>query len=365
MAAARNPRTTVTAALVAVVAVVVVGVAAFLLLRGGAAEPDAPPVDPEEGPAEGPEDPEEAEPEPADRAPLTGLPVEEPLEQPALLVKVSNSPEARPHTGLEEADVVYEELTEGGVTRFIAVFHSRVPPVVGPVRSARPVDVQVMSGFQVPGFAYSGARDEVRALLADVPAVAVTEGAAGFFRDDGTYASHAYAPHNLFVRAPEVLEVVTAGGAQPLGDLGWAFADEPPGGGVDDGAELRIPMSDAFTTTWTHDPDGGVYRRAQNLVPSFVTGEGEIGAANVVVLAIRHYVGPSGYPETDVLGEGEALVLRDGRRYPARWSKPTATDPLLLLTEDGEVFPLKPGPTWLHLPDELPPTADGGSGDGA
>jgi hypothetical protein len=364
MADAGNRRTTVTAAIVAVVAVVVVGVTAVLLLRGG---PLAPVEEPEEEPEapEEPEEPEEPEPQATDRAPLTGLPLDEPLEQPALLVKVSNSPEARPHTGLEEADLVYEELTEGGVTRFIAVFHSRVPPVVGPVRSARPVDVQVMSGFQVPGFAYSGARAEVRALLADVPAVTLTEGAAGFFRDDGAYASHAYAPHDLFIRAPEVLEAVTSGGAQPLGGLGWVFTDDPPGGGVDDGTELRIPMSDSFTTTWTYEPDAGLYRRAQNLVPSFVTGDGEIGAANVAVLAVRHYVGASGYPETDVLGEGEALVLRDGRRYPARWSKPTATDPLRLLTEDGEAFPLKPGPTWLHLPDELPATPDDDTGDGA
>jgi hypothetical protein len=361
MAQATTTRRTVLA-LVAVVAVLVVGVAAVVLLRDAPATAPGSPGAPED-----PADPDDAAP-PADpeRAPLTGLPAEEDLERPALLVKVSNSPEARPQTGFEQADVVYEELVEGGVTRFMAVFHSQLPSVVGPVRSARPVDIQVMSGYGVPGFAYSGARPEVRALLADAPAVTITEGAAGFFRDDGTYASTPVAPHDLFLRVTDALEAVTAGGARPLGDLGWRFADAPPPGGSDAGAELAVPMSDSFTTTWTYDAEAGLYRRAQNGAPSLVTGPGEIGAANVVVLAVRHYVGASGYPETDVLGEGEALVLRDGRRYAARWSKPQAPDPLRILTPAGEVFPLKPGPSWLHLPDELPadePTGPSTDGD--
>ena len=103
----------------------------------------------------------------------------------------------------------------------------------------------------------------------------------------------------------------------------------------------------------------GLYRRQQNDADSLVTGTGQIGAANVVVLAVRHYVGETGYPETDVVGEGDAVVLRDGRRYPARWSKPEDTAPLRLLAADGAAtFPLKPGPTWILLPDRLPATPD-------
>ena len=313
----------------------------------------------EDVPAEPPDD-EQAEPEPEpepDAHLLTGIATDEVPDRPALLVKVSNSPEARPHTGLEAADVVFEELTEGGVTRFLAVFHSELPEVVGPVRSARPVDVQLMSGFGVPGFAHSGARAEVRAMLAAAPAVPITEGAPGFFRDDGTYASHPVAPHNLFLRPDATLAAVEEGGAQPLGALGWVFSDDPPTGpDIGDALELEVEMSTSFRTGWTYDEAAGVYRRAQNGVASEVTGPGRIGAANVVVLSVRHYIGASGYPETDVLGEGEALVLRDGRRIPARWSKATETDALLVLTADGaDPFPFKPGPTWILLPDELPP----------
>ncbi|TVP62469.1 MAG: DUF3048 domain-containing protein [Nitriliruptor sp.] len=308
-----------------------------------------------EPPEDGEDEPATPEPEPQQHL-LTGEETEEVPDRPALLIKVSNSPEARPHTGLEAADVVFEELTEGGVTRFLAVFHSELPEVVGPIRSARPVDIQLLSGFERPGFAYSGARGEVRALLADAPAATITEGAPGFFRDDGTYASHPFAPHDLFIETEPALEAVVDGGASSLADLGWVFDPEPPAGGeTDGGAELEVAMSPSFRTGWTYDEVEGVYRRLQNGEPSRVTGPDRIGAANVAVLDVRHYTGDSGYPETDVLGEGEALVLRDGRRYPARWSKPTATDPLLVLTADGsETFPLRPGPTWILLPDELP-----------
>ncbi len=287
--------------------------------------------------------------------PLTGMPTEVVPHRPALIVKISNSPEARPQTGLAEADVVFEEVTEGGVTRFLAVFHSQLAEVVGPVRSARPVDAQLIAGFGDPGFAYSGAREEVRTILARTPAVSITEGAPGFFRDHGTYASHPVAPHNLFLEVQPAWEAVTDAGARPLTSIGWEFDEAPPSATVASGTSVEIPMSAAFTTSWEYDAAAERYRRSQNGRPSEVTGPARIGAANVVVLDTDHYVGASGYPETDVLGAGPARILRDGQAFAARWSKPRETDPLaLLLSDSSGPFPLKPGPTWIHLADELP-----------
>lgn len=306
--------------------------------------------------ARGPVDP------PADEAATAAEPVEHPLTgvlvdavppRPALLVKVSNSPEARPQTGLDRADVVFEELTEGGVTRFVAVFHSQVPAVVGPVRSARPVDVQVVSGFGSPGFAFSGARPEVRAAVGAAPLVPLTEGTPGFFRDDGRYASHPFAPHDLFVDVATALAEVTDRGARPFTDVGWRFDDEPPAGGGP-ASEVEVPMSPSSVTGWRYEEDAGHYRRVQNGEASTVTGSGRIGAANVVVLDVRHDIGASGYPETDVLGTGAALVLRDGRAYDARWDKPSEQSPLRVLDGSGAPFPFARGPTWILLPDRLP-----------
>jgi hypothetical protein len=297
------------------------------------------------------------------RSPFTGLPVDpEVLTRPLLAVKVENSENARPQSGLEAADIVFEELVEGGITRFMALYHSALPAEVGPVRSARPVDADLLSGFGPSGFAYSGARAEVQELLAATPAVRVVEGVDGFFRDDVRRA-----PHNLYVDAGEVLDVVTARGARPLVDIGWTFSDDVPDGALscpasatscaDPGASVVVEMSAAFRSGWTYDASAGVYRRDQNGRAFATAGPGEIGAANVVVLATRHYVGASGYDETDATTTGApALVLRDGRRYEARWEKPTASDLLRVLTPDGEPFPLAPGPTWVHLPasDRMP-----------
>ena len=291
------------------------------------------------------------------RSPFTGLPVEpEVLARPLLAVKVENSENARPQSGLEAADIVFEELVEGGITRFMALFHTELPDEVGPVRSARPVDADLLSGFGPSGFAYSGARAEVQELLAATPSIKVVEGVDGFFRDDVRRA-----PHNLYLDAGEVLDVVEARGARPLVDIGWTFDAEVPAGGLacpasatscaDPGASVVIEMSAAFRSGWTYDPTAGVYRRDQNGRAFATAGDEEIGASNVVVLATRHYVGASGYDETDATTTGApALVLRDGRRYEARWEKPTATDPLRILTPEGEAFPLRPGPTWIHLP---------------
>ena len=338
---------------VTVAAIIVVIAVTAALFRSGPPSDEGSPPEPD-GPVV--EEPSIEEPELL-RMPLTGVPTDELPGRPALLVKVSNSAEARPQTGLEHADVVFEELTEGGITRFIAVFHSDLPEVIGPVRSARPVDTQVLSGFGRPGFAYSGARPEVRDMLARTRAVAITEGAPGFFRDDGVYASRPVAPHNLFLRAEQALAAVSEAGALPLDEIGWVFAEETEAVGAEAsaGATVDIAMSASYRTSWTYEPETGLYRRSQNGVPSEVTGPGRIGAANVVVVRADHYVGTSGYPETNVVEEGVAVVLRDGNRYPARWAKPTATDPLLILTVDGATaFPFKPGPTWIHLPDRLP-----------
>jgi len=351
---------------------VAVACAALLVACGGEDEeaPEEPVVDPEPTP-DPPEEPDPApEPVPVDPRPrsrVTGEPVDQDvLDRPLLLVKIENSPQARPQSGLEAADIVYEEVVEGGVTRFFALFHAELPEVVGPIRSARPVDTQLMSGYGRSGFAYSGARAEVQRMLAQTPSIRVTEGGPGFYRDRSRSA-----PHNLYLDAEATHAGVVARGAQSFRDVRWTFDQTPPSGALrctpevprcsQPGQQIAIAMSRWFTTGWEYDEPAGVYRRTQNGAPFVVTGPGRIGAANVVILATRHYVGPTGYPETDVTTSGaDALVLRDGQRYAARWSKPTPTDPLTVTTPEGRPFPFKPGPTWVHLPaaDRMPSLAD-------
>jgi len=343
---------------------VVTAAVSLLLVACGASDPGTSPSDDPAAPVDGPTDPAGAPPvDDRPRSPFTGLPVDaDVLGRPLLVVKIENSENARPQSGMDAADIVIEELVEGGITRFMVLLHGQLPEVAGPVRSARPVDVDLLSGLGASGFAYSGARAEVEGLLAASPAIRVVEGVDGFFRDDARRA-----PHNLYLRPEVVLDVVTRRGARPLIDIGWTFDDVAPAdplvcppsatGCPDPGGSIVIEMSRSFRTGWTYDAAAGVYRRDQNGRPFAATGPGDIGAANVIVLATRHYVGASGYDETDATTTGaQAIVLRDGRRYAAQWVKPAAQDLLLIQTLDGEPFPLKPGATWIHLPaaDRMP-----------
>lgn len=330
-------------------------------------EAESAPVVPEVEPSDDDATPEpEPEPEPAGSAPLTGAPLDEAQlevlsQRPALVVKVANSPSARPQAGLEVADVVIEETVEGGVTRFMAVLHSQLPEQVGPIRSGRLVDADLGSGYGTPVFGYSGGRAEVQARLRSAAMVSLEEGAPGFLR-----TSDRRRPDNLFVVPETTLEAGIERGALPLEDAGWVFDPEPPGGAldcptdavdcVDPGEAITVAMSASSQTGWSYDAPAGVYRRQQDGVDSTVTGDGRIGAANVIVLATRHYSpgccdsAGSPYIESDVIGGDRGVVLRDGRRYEVRWDKPDADAPLRIVTADGDPFPLAPGPSWVLLP---------------
>lgn len=339
----------------------IAAVCAAALIVSACGSSDDGTVDEPNGPVTEPAPEPEPEPEPT-RSLLTGMPVDDDvLLRPVVIVKVENSPQARPQSGLDAADVVYEEVVEGGVTRFFTVFQSTLPELVGPVRSARPVDIDLMGTYGSAVFAYSGARREVQGMLAGAQATRITEGYSGFFRD-----RQRYAPHNLYLDTAAAFTAAASGNVAPPPEQTWQFADDTPTGWLncppvaagqtsdctDPGQAITIRMSrGGYISNWSYDTGAGVYRRAQNGTNFTVTGEGRIGAANVVVLATRHYVGSSGYPETDVTTESApAVILRDGRRYAATWRKPSANAPLELFDSAGAPFVLKPGPTWVHLP---------------
>lgn len=282
-------------------------------------------------------------------APLTGgrYDVNSGPNQPVLAVKIENSSHARPQTGLEAADVVIEHVAEGGITRLTALYHSCVPEIVGPVRSARPVDAQLLPAF-APALVYSGARPGVirRLRRAGVPTLVEGE-AQGFFRYSGRRA-----PHNLYIRAP-ALHRAARSKAPPAADPGWARDPAAPNGKRTDG--LTVRMSRADVATWRYDADAGVYDRWQNGQPHGVTGRGRISPANVVILRVPHRDGGccdsagSRYVDIDTVGQGPMTLLRDGVRVDGRWRRDRRAAPLQLLDGDRQPVALRPGRTWIML----------------
>jgi hypothetical protein len=282
---------------------------------------------------------------PSRTAPLTGVELDdeeldELADRPAAIVKIPNNELAHPHTGLEHADVVYEQETEGGTTRFAAVFHSTHPEVVGNIRSARPVDISLVAPYDGI-FVYAGARGEVLEMIEAAELTSVGAGGPGYFTQ-----AHRNAPHHLYNRLPEAVAErdAPAPPAKP-----WRFSEDPPAGGHRLTEPLRVLMSSIAATSWDYDEEDGVFRRLQNDRPHEVTGPDRIGASNVVILDVpvtgRDSAGAPAYRMED---GGDALLLRDGRLYEIGWEKPDVRAHLRLVDDTDEAR-LRPGSTWVLL----------------
>lgn len=156
---------------------------------------------------------------------LTGLP--EPSPRPLLIVKLDNTRNAQPHAGLRDADVVYIEEVEYGITRIAAVFSSKVPERIGPVRSARITDIDLLAQYGSPAFAFSGAQHKLWPAIADANFIDISpnKGAQHYARDYDRRA-----PYNYFLNGPGGLK--RAPDASTTTDMGWVFGEDPPPGGL-------------------------------------------------------------------------------------------------------------------------------------
>jgi Protein of unknown function (DUF3048) N-terminal domain/Protein of unknown function (DUF3048) C-terminal domain len=277
-------------------------------------------------------------------SPFTG---EEGRRGPVLAVKIDNVAAARPHTGLGSADIVYAEQVEGGASRLMAVFSSHEPGIVGPVRSARESDVELLRQFDRPALAYSGAQHKLLPVLRAAPVENVTPGSApgAFFR-----GGERPAPHNLYLRPGRALDAAPDAGAAR--DIGFRFGSAPSGGRAEDERSVRFPSA-RFTFTWSDARDRWLV--SMDGSPARTTDGGRLGAATVVIQDVT--VRPSRFhdrfgnvsPFTETVGSGSATVLRDGRAFAAHWSRPDATDGTAFTAPDGSRLRFAPGPVWVVL----------------
>ena len=291
---------------------------------------------------------ESPSPEPPPVAPLTGIELDEAVDRAVLAVKIDNAQAALPPDGIEDADVVFEEEVEGGLTRFLVLFHSIDPKEVGPVRSGREADADLLPQFNaVLGF--SGAENSVKGLLRDAGVQFYEEGEAdgAFFR-----VPDRVAPHNLFARTKDLW---AQGDDLPVPEEPvFAFSEDAPSDGKDTGY-ARMTFSSFITAEWTYDDAKEQWQREQN-GSEHATAQGRtVAADNVVIMRVQSRQGDrrdsAGNPtvELDVIGKGKATVLRDGQSFKGRWSKSAADEPLEFTTRDGEPLPLRPGQTWIEI----------------
>ncbi len=287
------------------------------------------------------------------RWPLTGLDASDAslLERRVVAVKVENSPSARPQWNLQLADVVYESVTEGGITRFNAIFHSQSPEQVGPVRSARLSDIDIVPQYGAL-FVFSGASSSVNGAIRKTTIENLSEDAGvtyPYWR-----GSDRPRPHNLYVDIDKAREEGAKRGMPATQDVtGFAFerlsAEATP-----TVTEVSIPFSPANRVVWTFDAETGAYLRENNGSVHTDKGTGkQLRARNVVVIWAKHtvasrdVVGSTTY-DIELIGTGRVTVFRDGQRFDGTWEAKAGAAPVFR-TSEGTQIKLSPGNTWMQV----------------
>jgi hypothetical protein len=278
------------------------------------------------------------------RSPFTGEPV--PSLNRVLAVKIDNIVYARPQTGLTHADIVYVVPVEGGLSRFLAIFSSGYPRVLGPVRSAREDDLELLRQFGRPAFAYSGATATLLPYIhRTAKIVDLYDGIArGYFRDNSRIA-----PYNLYAHTRQLLR--QAHDASRAHDIGFRFGPPLPGGKTTRSASVSYPAA-SFRFTWSAKKRHWLV--SMDGKPAGTTDGGRLSPATVVIqhTTVRtsrflEYGKPPPYAES--VGSGTALVLRDGKAWTTHWSRPDATGGTTFTTASGRRMTFAPGQVWIVL----------------
>ncbi len=290
---------------------------------------------------------------PTSVAALTGRSVDvATANRPILAVKIDNFRRARPQFGLDRADAIIEENVEG-VTRFIALYQTHLPGQVGPVRSARTGDLDLLAGMNRPVFGYSGANAGVTTWIRSAAS-------SGVLVDFSALSSPCYvrepdrpAPHNLLLDASCATSVAAAsapGQARALWTIDGAWTPPAALGATPD-TTFGVRM-DGVRVEWTWDPATGVYVRSQDGAAHIAASGARISARNVVEIAATHVPSPvdARSPNPITVGSGTAIIHRAGAAFNARWSRATALDPFVFRdAATGNIVALDTGTTFIHL----------------
>jgi hypothetical protein len=287
------------------------------------------------------------------RMPLTGQPLaygQLPPDRPALVVKIDNNSRARPQSGLNEADLVFEEVVEAG-TRFAVVFHSGNSNPVGPIRSGRTQDIDMLGALNQPLFAWSGGNGIVERAIADSDFIDLNpKQHGGLYRRQGGNR----APHNFY---SDTDKLFAAAGPDATGRPVPIFSYFKPGELPTGAPANRIDMKmDANSVRWDYDPAfGGYLRTTDGRAHNDGLSGQRVSTTNVVILETpyRPSFADANSPEAVTTGGGRAWVVSGGVVREGSWLRNTRTDGYALFDAAGAPIPLLPGRTWVELADPV------------
>jgi len=268
---------------------------------------------------------------------------------PSICAKVDNHEDARPQYNLQRADIVFEELVEGGLTRYVACFQSDVPDVIGPVRSIRPMDPDIISPFG--GIvAYSGGQQRFVDMMRDTVVYNAIHGQSD--TDAVMYRTDDHdAPHNVGVKAQELI-AMHADLAAPAQQFAYS-SNIVTSSAVRDGTPantINVVYSDARYPSWTYDAATASYLRSQEGGADMGNDGAQIHATNVIVMRVNIDWQYSPVPRTVMVDSGECFVNTGGYVIHGTWSKADRNAPIVLKDDRGMTIRIAPGNTWIEMP---------------
>jgi hypothetical protein len=276
---------------------------------------------------------------------------------PILVVKIDDTTAAHPQAGIEDADLVYIEQVEAGLTRLAVVFSSKIPAVIGPVRSARISDIEILEQFGRVAFAYSGAQKK----LLPVIAAANLENLGAQRQSREIYSNDPLrnAPTAMMLQAQTLMQKVEEQ-QLPVAiskNAGWNFAESFDTGTAVASAKISWPAN-SYEAVWSElEKRWLLFHRG---VPNLAASGIHLGATTFVIQIVS--ITPSEYgdkfggvtPFTATVGSGRGYVLRDGKYITALWNRPTPDSGTTWTTNQGEEIPFAPGQIWIALTDKEP-----------
>ncbi|MFT7647403.1 MAG: hypothetical protein ACI8Y4_002151 [Candidatus Poriferisodalaceae bacterium] len=287
---------------------------------------------------------------PRPTAPLTGLEVDAEITRPAFVLKIDNHEQARPQFGLNLADVVFEELVEGNITRLAAVFHSQDADPVGPVRSARTGDYDLLRNLNTPLFGNSGGNATVLRGLRNVDTIVLSDatvGAAAYYR----VFSGRRAPHNLVTDTPTIYELAEDQGGTPPALFEYREDGDELSPTATEVSTVRVDYG-GYRIEYTWDAEVSGWARTQQGTDHLDADEVRVAPENVVIQFIRYSssVAFAGSPHAELIGSGDVWILTDGHLIAGTWSRAGETDVTTYADATGAPILLTPGRTWVALP---------------
>lgn len=277
---------------------------------------------------------------------LSGLQVDASINsRPVTGAMIENSTDARPQSGLNQADVVFEAIAEGGITRFLALFQDNTPDYIGPVRSARPYYVQWCMSFDC-ALAHAGGSPEALQNITAWGTKDLNHNASAFWR-----VTSRYAPHNLYTSIAKLHEYESSKGYgaasfTPLARKADTAAKAPTAGSID----IAI-SSAAFNSHYDYDVATNSYARSQaGAAHTVIDASGastQLKPKAIVAMVMQYGIASDKHSQYGVTGSGESFVFQDGAVTKGSWSKADQKAALTLTNTDGSPLKINAGQTWL------------------